>query len=89
MISIKRNSKGEIVQAKGVRSKQSSKYVSNQSETFRISRSKFNDFLNCKRCFYLDRVHGLISPSQPGWTLNETTDLLLKKENNSFKSQII
>jgi hypothetical protein len=51
-------------------------------ESFKISRSKFSDFLTCQRCFYLDRVRGLISPSTPGWTLNETTDLLLKKEFN-------
>jgi len=28
----------------------------------------------------MDRVVGLGSPGTPGWTLNETTDLLLKKE---------
>ena len=28
----------------------------------------------------MDRVKGLDSPGTPGWTLNETTDLLLKKE---------
>ena len=80
MISIKRNSKGELVEATGVRKRASSKYVPNQIEHFKISRSKFNDFLSCQRCFYLDRVEGLVPPSTPGWTLNETTDLLLKRE---------
>jgi hypothetical protein len=80
MISLKRNSKGLLVNATGLRSRQSSMYVPNQTESFRISRSKFSDFLACKRCFYLDRVKGIVSPSVPGWTLNETTDLLLKKE---------
>jgi len=28
----------------------------------------------------LDRIMGLDAPGTPGWTLNETTDLLLKKE---------
>ena len=37
-------------------------------------------FLTCPRCFYIDRVSGLEEPGTPGWTLNETTDLLLKKE---------
>ena len=27
----------------------------------------------------MDRVKGLVSPDMPGWTLNETTDLLLKE----------
>ena len=80
MISIKLNSKGEPVQALGHRTRQSSIYKPGQEEIFKISRSKFDDFLKCKRCFYLDRVCGLATPSLPGWTLNETTDLLLKKE---------
>ena len=80
MISLKRNSKGQLVPAPGLRSRSSSVYTPNQTDPFKISRSKFNDFLTCKRCFYLDRVKGLASPSTPGWTLNETTDLLLKKE---------
>ena len=80
MIDIKRNKKGEFLEAKGIRSRASSIYTPNQKEDFKISRSKFSDFLSCKRCFYLDRVKGLDPPGTPGWTLNETTDLLLKKE---------
>ena len=80
MISLKRNSKRELTNATGLRTRKNSIYSPDQSTYFRISRSKFNDFITCKRCFYLDRVKGLISPSTPGWTLNETTDLLLKKE---------
>ena len=80
MISLKRNSKLELVEATGIRVRQSSMYTPNQNEDFKISRGKFSDFLTCPRCFYLDRVKGLASPGMPGWTLNETTDLLLKKE---------
>ena len=80
MISIKHNSKGEAVEATGLRTRKSSIYTPNQEGTFRISRSKFSDFLACRRCFYLDRVKGVMSPSTPGWSLNETTDILLKKE---------
>ena len=80
MIDLKRNSKKELVTAKGIRSRESSIYVPNQENDFKVSRSKFHDFLTCKRCFYLDRVKGLDAPGTPGWTLNETTDLLLKKE---------
>ena len=80
MISLKRNRKGQLVEARGIRTRKHSRYRPNQKESFKISRSKFEDFLNCRRCFYLDRVKGLLSPSIPGWTLNETTDMLLKKE---------
>ena len=80
MIDLKRNSKKELVPATGKRIRASSIYQPNQTEDFKISRGKFSDFLTCPRCFYMDRVIGLDSPGTPGWTLNETTDLLLKKE---------
>ncbi|KGG14852.1 MULTISPECIES: PD-(D/E)XK nuclease family protein [unclassified Prochlorococcus] len=80
MIDLKRNGKKEPVKATGVRSRESSSYTPNQKEDFKISRGRFSNFLTCQRCFYLDRVMGLDPPGTPGWTLNETTDLLLKKE---------
>ena len=80
MISLKRNNKLELIEATGLRSRKSSIYTPNQTEEFKISRGKFNDFLLCPRCFYLDRVKGVVSPELPGWTLNDTTDILLKKE---------
>jgi len=80
MINLKRNAKLELVEAKGIRDKEWSIYTPNQKKDFKLSRSKFEDFLKCQRCFYLDRVKGLISPGMPSWALNETTDLLLKKE---------
>ena len=80
MIDIKRNSKKELIKANGLRTKASSCYSPNQKADFKISRGKFYNFLLCQRCFYLDRVKGLDSPGTPGWSLNETTDLLLKKE---------
>ena len=89
MISLKRNSKKELVPATGFRTRTSSVYSPNQKDDFKISRSKFNDFLTCQRCFYFDRVKGVVSPSTPGWTLNETTDLLLKKEFDLCREQEI
>ena len=80
MISLKRNSKLELVEALGKRTRASSIYTPGQTEDFKVSRGRFSNFLTCPRCFYLDRVKGLAEPGMPGWTLNETTDLLLKKE---------
>jgi hypothetical protein len=80
MINLKRNKKLELVPAKGIRTRKSSIYTPNQLEQFKVSRGKFNDFLTCPRCFYMDRVKGLATPGMPGWSLNETTDRLLKKE---------
>jgi len=78
MISINRNNKGFLTEAKGKRVTKSSLY--SKDSIFEVSRSKFNDFLLCKRCFYLDRVLGIKVPDMPGWTLNSTVDELLKKE---------
>ena len=80
MIDLKRNSKKELVIASGLRTKSSSIYSPKQKGDFKVSRGKFFNFLSCKRCFYLDRIKGLEQPGVPGWSLNETTDLLLKKE---------
>ena len=80
MIDLERNSRKELTPATGKRSRATSIYTPHQKDDFKISRSKFSDFLTCPKCFYLDRVKGLDSPGTPGWTLNETTDLLLKKE---------
>ena len=86
MIDLKRNSKKELVPATGKRTRSSSIYKPHQTEDFKISRGKFSDFLTCPRCFYMDRVIGLDSPGTPGWTLNETTDLLLKKEFDACRA---
>ena len=89
MIDLKRNSKKEPVKATGVRARETSSYTPNQTYDFKISRGRFSNFLTCKRCFYLDRVMGLDPPGTPGWTLNETTDLLLKKEFDDCREKQI
>lgn len=89
MISLKRNNKLELVKANGLRTKDSSIYKPNQKEDFKLSRSKFDAFLTCQRCFYLDRVSGLADPGSPGWTLNSTTDELLKKEFDQCREKQI
>tara|TARA_B100001093_G_scaffold159153_1_gene151614 strand:- start:51 stop:854 length:804 start_codon:yes stop_codon:yes gene_type:complete len=87
MVSLKRDSKGNFKEATGVRSRQSSIYKPGQNEVFKISRSKFSNFMNCKRCFYLDRVKGLQEPGMPGWSLNTTVDDLLKKEFDYYREK--
>ena len=87
MISIKRNSKGMKQEATGRRKRASSFYARGQNDPFKISRSKFTDFLKCKRCFFLDRVKGLQEPGMPGWSLNVACDELLKKEFDLYREQ--
>ena len=71
--------------SKAFRSTQRSYYQKGSEQPFKVSRSKFNDFLVCKRCFYLDRVKGLKKPSMPGWALNTAVDELLKKELDYYR----
>jgi hypothetical protein len=59
-----------------------SNYQIGQSEPFKISRSKLEDFVRCPRCFVLDRREWIKPPSGPSFTLNSAVDGLLKEEFN-------
>ena len=74
-------------EAVSFRVRKSSIYDKKSNSPFKISRSKFFNFLSCKRCFYLDRVKGLKEPSMPGWALNIAVDELLKKEFDIYRKQ--
>ncbi|MCX6716100.1 MAG: PD-(D/E)XK nuclease family protein [Candidatus Taylorbacteria bacterium] len=50
------------------------------TESFRVSRSKIDLFLNCQLCFYLDRRLGVARPPGFPFALNSAVDTLLKKE---------
>lgn len=50
------------------------------SEPFRLSRSKIDLFVNCPRCFYMDRRLGVGQPPGYPFSLNSAVDSLLKKE---------
>jgi CRISPR/Cas system-associated exonuclease Cas4 (RecB family) len=54
-------------------------------EPFRLSRSKIDLYLNCPRCFYLDRRLGVGQPSSPPFSLNNAVDELLKKEFDVYR----
>ncbi len=56
------------------------RYDSNSTELFRLSRSKIDLFINCPRCFYLDRKLGVAQPPGYPFSLNSAVDKLLKKE---------
>ena len=46
----------------------------------KLSRSKLELFLECPRCFWLEKKHGIKRPSGPPFTLNLAVDYLLKQE---------
>ncbi|MGB8816169.1 MAG: PD-(D/E)XK nuclease family protein [Minisyncoccia bacterium] len=55
-------------------------YNPSDKESFRLSRSKIDLFVQCPRCFYLDIRFGTGRPSSFPFTLNNAVDLLMKKE---------
>src|SRR3989344_4582343 len=55
-------------------------YQPGATQPFKLSRSKIDMFLECPRCFYLDRRLGVSRPSIPAFTLHSAVDHLLKKE---------
>ena len=86
-MGLKRNTKGELTEINPLRTRKGSIYQKGSNESFKISRSKLSNFLDCKRCFYLDRVKGLKDPGMPGWSLNVAVDELLKKEFDALRNQ--
>ena len=55
-------------------------YIPGQTEPFKLSRSKIDLFIECPRCFYLDRRLEVARPSMAPFLLNTAVDHLLKKE---------
>ncbi len=58
-------------------------------EPFKLSRSKLELFLQCPRCFYLDRRSGIGLPSGPPFTLNVAVDALLKREFDFHRARAL
>jgi len=54
---------------------------------FKLSRSKLEFFLECPKCFYLDRRMGTSRPSGPSFSLNSAVDALLKKEFDIHRAE--
>ena len=52
---------------------------------FKLSRSRLENFIQCPRCFYLDRRLGVEPPGIPSFTLNSAVDALLKKEFDGYR----
>ena len=80
MIDLKRDDKGNLKNATGLNSQKWRCYKPGQEKDFSVSRSRFEDFSKCPRCFYLRMVKCLQQPEGPPFRLNELTDTLLKKE---------
>jgi hypothetical protein len=55
------------------------------AQPFAVSRSKLELFLECPRCFYLDRRFNIGRPDGPPFSLNLAVDALMKKEFDAYR----
>jgi len=62
-------------------------YDPKATEAFKVSRSKIDLFVECPRCFYLDRRLGVSRPQGFPFNLNSAVDALLKKEFDIHRKQ--
>jgi len=60
--------------------RQKNLYDPASKELYRLSRSQIDLFMNCPRCFYLDRRLGVARPPGFPFSLNSAVDELLKRE---------
>ena len=50
-----------------------------------VSRTTWDNFIKCKRCFYLQKKVGIAAIGQPGHPINSRVDTLLKEEFNFYR----
>lgn len=62
-------------------------YDPSLKDPFKLSRSKIDLFLECPRCFYLDRRLGVLRPPGFPFSLNSAVDHLLKKEFDAKRAE--
>lgn len=62
-------------------------YQASDAKPFKLSRSKIDRFIECPRCFYIDRRLGVDRPPGFPFNLNIAVDTLLKKEFDVHRTQ--
>lgn len=62
-------------------------YDPHSHDPFKLSRSKLERFIECPRCFYIDRRLGVDRPPGYPFTLNSAVDALLKKEFDIYRAK--
>ena len=62
-------------------------YNPGDDKPFKLSRSKVDNFISCKRCFYLDRRLGVSHPEGLPFNINSAVDGLLKNEFDMYRSK--
>ena len=64
-------------------------YIPGNETSFELSRSKIDLFMECPKCFYLDKRIGIQRPPGYPFSLNNAVDVLLKKEFDYYRDKQI
>ncbi len=62
-------------------------YKPGQTEPYKLSRTRIDNFMWCPRCFWLEERLKIKRPSSPPFRINSAIDELLKKEFDSFRAK--
>ena len=54
---------------------------------YELSRGRVENYLKCKACFWLEQLHGVKPPEIPSFTINSTTDILLKRDADAVRGK--
>ena len=63
------------------------KFDPDNPNPYELSRSRVENFLKCKACFWLEQIHKVKPPEMPIFTINTTTDILLKRDSDSVRGK--
>ena len=54
---------------------------------YELSRSRIENYIRCKACFWLEQIHRVSPPEIPSFTINTTTDILLKRDADAVRGK--
>ena len=63
------------------------KFDPDNPNPYELSRSRVENFLKCKACFWLEQIQKVKPPEMPSFTINTTTDILLKRDSDSVRGK--
>ena len=63
------------------------KFNPDNPNPYELSRSRVETFLRCKACFWLHQLHKVPPPEFPSFTINTTTDILLKRDADAVRGK--
>ena len=70
-----------------VKKRHRGKFDPSNPNPYELSRGRVENFLKCKACFWLEQIHKVKPPEIPSFTLNTTTDILLKRDSDAVRGK--